>query len=98
MYQDKKQQKNVAINVKDKPKSFWKYANSRLKTRPAIPTLIKADGSTPTTPKDKANMLTISLQVSSPKRIKMYSTNFELLSTRRPKCRYYTRESEEEIN
>ena len=50
-------EQKVAINVKDKPKAFWKYANSRLKTRPAIPTLIKADGSTATTPTDKANTL-----------------------------------------
>ena len=48
-------EQKVAINVIDKPKAFWKYANYRLKPRPAIPTLIKADGSTATTPKDKAN-------------------------------------------
>ena len=31
-------------NIKKKPKSFWRYANSRLKTRILIPTLIKSDG------------------------------------------------------
>ena len=47
----------LASNIKDRPKSFWKYAKSRLKTRATIPTLKKPDGSKATIPKEKANVL-----------------------------------------
>ena len=44
-------------NIKKKPKSFWRYANSRLKTRILIPTLIKSDGTKAETSLDKAEEL-----------------------------------------
>ena len=44
-------------NIKQKPKSFWSYANSRLKTRTLIPTLIKSDGRKAETSLDKAEAL-----------------------------------------
>ena len=44
-------------NIKKKPKSFWRYANSRLKTRILIPTLIKSDGTKAETSLDKAGEL-----------------------------------------
>ena len=36
---------------------FWKYANSRLKTKPSIPAFTKPEGSKATTPKDKVDTL-----------------------------------------
>ena len=50
-------ERKIAANVKLKPKRFWKYARSRLKSRQGIPTLTKADGSKSTNPKDKAETL-----------------------------------------
>ena len=47
----------IAQNAKDNPKQFWGYMKSRLKTRPKIPALRKADGSTASNPKDKADLL-----------------------------------------
>ena len=44
-------------NIQQKPKSFWSYANSRLKTRTLIPTLIKSDGTKAETSLDKAEAL-----------------------------------------
>ena len=43
--------------MKDKPKVFWSYAKSRLKTREQISTLTKPDGSVAATPQDKAETL-----------------------------------------
>ena len=43
--------------IKSKPKMFWKYAKSRLKTRQTIPTLIKSDGSNAITDEEKAEAL-----------------------------------------
>ena len=45
------------MNVKEKPKHFWKYAKSRIKNKQSIPTLEKPDGSKAITPKEKANSL-----------------------------------------
>ena len=50
-------EENLAFNVKSKPKLFWKYAKSRLKTKQSIPSLAKADDSRAITPKDKADAL-----------------------------------------
>ena len=47
----------LASNIIDRPKSFWKYGKSRLKTRATIPILKKPDGSKATIPKEKANVL-----------------------------------------
>jgi len=35
---------NLAINIESKPKAFWKYVNSRVKTPPTIEELCKSDG------------------------------------------------------
>ena len=43
--------------IKKKPKSFWRYANSRLKTRILIPTLIKSEATKADTSLDKAEEL-----------------------------------------
>ena len=45
---------HIVKNMKDKPKLFWKYAKSRLKTRETIPNLKNDDGSFSIIPKDKA--------------------------------------------
>ena len=50
-------ERNIARNIVQKPKLFWGYAKSRLKTRQNIPTLEKSDGSKATTPKEKADSL-----------------------------------------
>ena len=50
-------EQNLAFNVKSKPKLFWKYAKSRMKTKQSIPSLTKADGSRAITPKDKVDAL-----------------------------------------
>ena len=47
----------MAGHVKLKPKLFWKYAKSRLKSRQSIPSLTKPDGSKATSAKDKAQAL-----------------------------------------
>ena len=47
----------LSKNIKEKPKSFWKYAKSRLKTRGSIPTLEKPNGTIATSAEDKANTL-----------------------------------------
>ena len=43
--------------VKSKPKDFWRYVKSRLKSTPAIPSLTKPDGSKASTSKEKAQVL-----------------------------------------
>ena len=50
-------EQNLAFNVKSRPKLFWKYAKSRLKTKQSIPSLTKPDGSRAITPKDEADTL-----------------------------------------
>ena len=47
----------IARNAKDKPKQFWSYTRSRLKTRQKIPPLKKPDGTKANTPKEKADLL-----------------------------------------
>ena len=47
----------LAINIKLNPKAFWKYTNSRLKTRSKIADLTRQDGSIATTEEDKAELL-----------------------------------------
>ena len=48
---------SISINSKSKPKLFWNYAKSRLKTRQTISSLRKEDGTTATTAADKAETL-----------------------------------------
>ena len=43
--------------VKSNPKIFWKYAKSRLKTKPSIPSLSRPNGIKATSSKDKAETL-----------------------------------------
>ena len=47
-------ERNLSLNVKQNPKAFWKYINSRLKVRPTIKC---SDGSTAHTDQDKADVL-----------------------------------------
>jgi hypothetical protein len=44
----------LAREVKTNPKAFWKYANSRLKSRTRIDDLNREDGTQATTNKEKA--------------------------------------------
>ena len=44
----------LSNNMRAKPKNFWRYAKSRLKTNSHIPTLMKHDGSRAIDPKNKA--------------------------------------------
>ena len=47
----------LSNNSKQKPKMFWNYAKSRLKTRENLSSLKKLDGTTATTSSDKAETL-----------------------------------------
>ena len=47
----------IANGSKNKPKTFWRYVKSKLKTRVRIPTLKKDDGSLSVSPSDKAEAL-----------------------------------------
>ena len=47
----------VAEESKQKPKQFWKYVNSKLKTRARIPTLNNPDGTFAVSDKEKAESL-----------------------------------------
>jgi hypothetical protein len=48
---------DISQGLKEKPKVFWSYAKSRLKTKEQISSLTKPDGSTATTAEDKADTL-----------------------------------------
>ena len=48
---------NLSRNVKTKTKLFWKYTNSRLKTKQRSPSLIRPDGSNATSRKEKLEAL-----------------------------------------
>ena len=50
-------ERNLSLNIKQNPKDFWKYINSRLKVRPTIDDLQCLDGSTAHTDKDKTEAL-----------------------------------------
>ena len=47
----------LTSNIKDKPKAFWKYVKSRLKTRTGIPSLTLSDGTKAITNLQKAEAL-----------------------------------------
>ena len=47
----------LAKTVKSKPKDFWRYVKSRLKSTPTIPSLTKPDGSKASTSKEKTQVL-----------------------------------------
>lgn len=48
---------DIAQDMKEKPKVFWSYAKSRLKTKEQISSLTKPDGSVATTAPEKAETL-----------------------------------------
>ena len=50
-------EKHITAELKKKPKVFWKYAKSRLKTRASIPPLTRANGTTAKTAKERAETL-----------------------------------------
>ena len=56
-YLRKRFELTLTSNISDKPKLFWKYANSRLKTKQTIPTLLKPNGNESVNDEDKANTL-----------------------------------------
>ena len=51
-------ERKLVKNLKKDPKSFWCYANSKLKTRSKISQLDKQDGTTTNNDKEKADVLT----------------------------------------
>ena len=48
---------NMALNMKNKPKPFWSYVRSKMKSKSKIPPLNKPDGTTAFDVKDKAETL-----------------------------------------
>mgnify|MGYP000403395009 CR=1 FL=1 len=50
-------EKKLAREIKINPKAFWRYTNSKLKTRTKIGNLLNEDGSITTTSKEKADVL-----------------------------------------
>ena len=50
-------EQRMITSIKYKPKLFWKYVNSRLKTRQTIPTLLKPDGDKTINDDEKATTL-----------------------------------------
>ena len=50
---------NLANNIKDIPKAFWKYVKTRLKTRAVMPTLTLNEGNAAKTSLEKAEALNI---------------------------------------
>jgi hypothetical protein len=50
-------EKDLINKLKKDPKSFWKYANSKLKTRSKISKLLKSDGTYTETPEEQAQVL-----------------------------------------
>ena len=52
-----KYENNIVAEIKGKPKIFWRYVKSKLKTRERIPTLKSMDGTFSVLPRDKAETL-----------------------------------------
>ena len=48
---------NIVKKIKEKPKIFRRFVNSKLKTREIIPTLKNLDGTFSVTPREKAETL-----------------------------------------
>ena len=55
--QERNLKKKVAHECKTNPKAFWKYANSRIKSKTGINKLLKEDGTLAETDESKANVL-----------------------------------------
>ena len=59
-------EKNICLNVKDKPKVFWSYIKSKSKTRDKVCDLMQDDGSLTVNNSEKADVLNkFFLQASS---------------------------------
>ena len=52
-----KYENNIVKEIKGKPKKFWRYVKSQLKTRERIPNLNNTDGTFSLLPRDKAEAL-----------------------------------------
>jgi len=50
-------ERNLTLNIKNNPKAFWRFVNSRLKVHPTIDGLQRLDGSTAHTDRAKAETL-----------------------------------------
>ena len=48
---------NMAVNIKNKPKPFWSYVRSKMKSKSKIPPLNKPDGTKAFGAKDNAETL-----------------------------------------
>ena len=57
-YRDRRDfERKLAAEIKENCKAFWKYAGSKRKLKRAIPKLLRKDGSTAETDKEKADVL-----------------------------------------
>ena len=50
-------EKQLIQNIKSKPKAFWQYVNSKIKTRPSITELLRSDGTAASSDAEMATML-----------------------------------------
>ena len=59
---------NMALNIKNKPKPFWSYVRSKMKSKSKISPLNKPDGTKAFDAKDKAETLNSVLAVFLPQK------------------------------
>ena len=50
-------EKQSIQNMKPKPKDFWQYVNSKVKTRPKLTELLRSDGTAASSDTEMATML-----------------------------------------
>ena len=50
-------EKDIAKNIKSDPKAFWRYTNSKLKSRPKLGDLVDEDGKLTSDDNKKAELL-----------------------------------------
>ena len=55
MYAKRRFERGISLEVKENPKSFWKFVRSKTQTRSGISDLKNKDGEWITNDKDKAN-------------------------------------------
>ena len=60
-------EKTLASKSKTRPKPFWSYVKSKLKSRIKVPTLTKSDGAKAYNPREKADALKIFLEAFTKK-------------------------------
>ena len=53
----KNYKKQLIQNINSKPKAFWRYVNSKVKTRPSITELLHSDGTAASSDTEMATML-----------------------------------------